>query len=172
MTTEGVLRLLDAGFLYALSLLEEGLRARDFSVKMLHYLALHGAPEPLYYPRFRFHPDPGEGPLTRGTGVGIGLDASLHGMRFRLDRVVLFGEGGEASFMGAWEELRSRHAAVPDAPGTAAKGRCWEALPGGLWWMEDRIAAGGADLVLSDVLSWNGGLGRPLSRFTHEPLRL
>ncbi|MBN8218341.1 MAG: hypothetical protein J0L75_16980 [Spirochaetes bacterium] len=193
MTTEGVLRLLDAGLLYALSILEGGLDARDFSVKALHYLALHDAPEPLRYPRFRLY-GAGEGkPLEKGMGLGIGFDVLSVDGRIRLDRLVAFGEplpdpdrGTEkegdgtqppvtapgSPFMAAWAALRGRHAEIPDAPGKDAPGRHWEPLGGGFWWMEDRLSVGGMDLVLSDVLAWKQGQGRILSRFTHEPLRL
>lgn len=82
MTTEEAVFLMDEGFLYILSCFQEGLRDRDISVELLHYLALRGASEPLYYPQVRFGEDTASGsetfsfrdrPLRRGESVAISL---------------------------------------------------------------------------------------------------
>ncbi|MBL8994635.1 MAG: hypothetical protein JNM63_14915, partial [Spirochaetia bacterium] len=85
MTTEEAVFLMDEGFLYILSCFQEGLRDRDISVELLHYLALRGASEPLYYPRVKFGEDTAlavdpfvfrDRPLRRGESVAISLRLS------------------------------------------------------------------------------------------------
>lgn len=115
MTTEEAVFLMDEGFLYILSCFQEGLRDRDISVELLHYLALRGADEPLYYPEVRFGEDTAQGteafvfrgrPLRRGESVAISLRLSSDQGEVSAARHFFYGLEPEEGFVESYQKVR------------------------------------------------------------------
>lgn len=110
MTPREAQDLLDRGFLYTLSFLEEGLTARDVAVGALHYLLLQGAIEPILLPQVLFSV---EDRLTRQSWVSFTLRLSARApsgvLEMNLGRTVHFGSKPDGARVEAYEMLKTRH---------------------------------------------------------------